>query len=68
MIRMCCVCQKSEFEGQWQRIPAVAAKKVSHVYCPLCYEDLMADIERFALQTLSKSVYAVVNTGQYQVA
>ena len=68
MTRICCVCKKSEFEGQWKRMPAGAVHKMSHGYCPLCYEIVMDEIERFALQTLSKSVYAVVNTGHFQSA
>ena len=68
MIRMCCVCGKIEIDEKWQRIPVLASQRVSHVYCPLCYEILMDEIERFAMQHLSKPVYSSVNIGHLQAA
>lgn len=65
MIRMCCVCRKVENKGNWQDQPEAATeKKVSHVYCPPCYEDLMDEIDRYAMQKLTRSVYTVIHAGQ----
>lgn len=61
MIRMCCMCRKIEQEGLWEKQQAPHTRKVSHVYCPLCYEDLMDEIDRFALQRMNKSIYTVVH-------
>ena len=66
MKRICCVCAKVEMDGQWEKIPGMAFEKVSHVYCPVCYETLMDEVERFAMQHLSKPVYSIVNIGQLQ--
>ena len=68
MKRMCCVCGKVRINGEWHRISGMAFENVSHVYCPLCYEILMDDIERFAMQHLSKPIYSIVNIGQLQAA
>jgi hypothetical protein len=66
MKRVCCVCRRVEQDGQWLKNPVSAQQRVSHVYCPLCYEDLMDEIDRYALQKWNKSVYTIMNAGQSQ--
>lgn len=68
MSRICCVCGKVEIDGQWQLIAGTAIERVSHVYCPMCYEVLMDEVERFAMQHLSKPVYSIAHIGQLQAA
>ena len=68
MNRMCCVCGKVKIDGHWQLIAGREIERVSHAYCPVCYETLMDEVERFAMQHLSKPVYSVANIGQLRVA
>jgi len=49
-------------KGQWRKNIATIHKKVSHVYCPLCFEDLMGKVDRYALQKWSAPVYTVIET------
>ncbi len=60
MVRVCCVCRKIEQCGQWLRTAVYPGQKVSHAYCPACFDDLMDAIDRYALQEWSRSVYTVV--------
>jgi hypothetical protein len=64
MVKVCCVCRKFEQKGQWKNTIAITCKKVSHVYCPLCFNDLMGEIDRYAMQKWSKSVYTVIETSE----
>ena len=68
MIKICCVCRKFEQEGQWLGEPVSPPQSVSHVYCPSCFEDFMDELDMYALQKWSKSVYTVVDAGQLLVA
>ena len=63
MIKVCCVCRKSENKGQWLRETLSQHQGVSHVYCPSCFEGFMEDLDRFALKKGNKSVYTVIDTG-----
>ncbi len=68
MIRVCCVCRKVEKKGQWITTLSSTLQKVSHVYCPICYEDVLDKIERYALRRWNKSVYTVVDADRFQEA
>lgn len=68
MKRVCCVCRKVEHEGQWYEYSVATVRSVSHVYCPHCYQDLMDEIDRYALHQLSKTVYTVRTTGAMGIA
>lgn len=47
MRRMCCVCQRTERDGEWLPVPAQADDEpVTHGYCPECYALVMAEIRR----------------------
>ncbi len=48
MMRMCCVCNKVEQGGHWQRCPSLPeAEPVTHGYCPECFIEAMVEIEEF---------------------
>lgn len=64
MIKVCCVCGKIEQQGQWLGSPLSTRPRVSHVYCPCCFDALMDRIDRFSLQKWNRSVYTVIETGQ----
>lgn len=68
MERICCVCRKVEQGGQWNKTPVPVGQKVSHVYCPHCYNELLDEIERYAMQRLGKSVYTVLHAGSVRGA
>jgi len=64
MVKVCCVCRKIKQEGQWLGDKVSIGQKVSHVYCPSCFNDLMDAVDRYALQKWSRSVYMVIDAGQ----
>lgn len=45
MIKECCVCRKRERDGAWRPEQGVAGERVSHGYCPACYEEFMERLE-----------------------
>ena len=65
MTKKCCACSKVELGELWDDIPFTEGQKISHAYCPQCYEELLVEIERFALQKLSRSAYTVAAVGQF---
>ncbi|MHB8790604.1 MAG: hypothetical protein ACYDBT_12045 [Desulfobulbaceae bacterium] len=47
MIRECCVCGRREYMGIWRRKCNMDAQcRVSHGYCPDCYEEFMGRLDR----------------------
>ena len=50
MIKECCVCGKREHQGLWSLdFLAEEPRRVSHGYCPACYEEFMDRLERLFL-------------------
>ncbi|MCL2790560.1 MAG: hypothetical protein FWD79_07935 [Desulfobulbus sp.] len=49
MIRECCVCHRVEQKGKWHADLIFGRhERLSHGYCPDCYDDLMVNIEEFS--------------------
>jgi len=57
-----------EMNGAWHRESVPTVHEITHVYCPDCYETLMDEIDRFAVQRLRNSVTVIVNAPQLQGA
>lgn len=68
MIRICCVCRRREEEGQWRSEKVGRDQRVSHAYCPGCYEGLMEEIERYAIMKFNQSIYSNVYRKELQEA
>lgn len=66
MIKVCCVCRKFEQEGQWQAKLVPFWTKVSHVYCPQCFDDFMNAIDRYTVQIYGGSNAPVIASGSLQ--
>ena len=51
MIKICCVCHRVEQKNIWVR-PAVATvtDKISHGYCPACYQEMLLELDRYSVQ------------------
>lgn len=45
MRRMCCVCQKTQWEGDWRLLPIASDEPITHGYCPECYAEVMAELQ-----------------------
>lgn len=41
MRTICCVCQRVKGEDGWVRVAGMIASRLSHGYCPECYEKAM---------------------------
>lgn len=41
MRTVCCVCQRLKGEKGWVRVAGVIASRLSHGYCPECYQKAM---------------------------
>jgi hypothetical protein len=48
LIRVCCVCLKTEDKGVWDKHPHLEKKKrndnTTHGYCPPCFKEQMRDM------------------------
>jgi len=64
VVKVCCVCRKMEQQGQWLSNYPPSLHRVSHVYCPSCFAELMDRLDRYSLQKWNRSVYTVIETGQ----
>lgn len=50
MIKECCVCGKREHQGHWRReFFAEVRGRISHGYCPACYEEFMDRLDQLLL-------------------
>jgi hypothetical protein len=64
MIKECCVCGRREREGVWSRdFSRDEQLRVSHGYCPACYEEFMDRLDQLFLGR-GKKKCAVVATVQ----
>lgn len=64
MIKQCCVCGKREHQGLWSRdFFTDEQRRVSHGYCPACYEEFMERLDRLFLAR-GKKKYTVRATVQ----
>lgn len=62
MIKECCVCGRREHQGHWRRnFSTDEPCRISHGYCPSCYEEFMDRLDRLFLAR-NQAKYAVVTT------
>jgi hypothetical protein len=45
MQRKCCVCQKTQWGGEWLAMPVEIDGPITHGYCPECFSELMTEIQ-----------------------
>ena len=56
MLVQCGVCKKIQFEGQWRDMPLPSIKhQVRNVYCPQCYDVVIARAHEKYLRTKAPS-------------
>lgn len=48
MKKICCVCHKTETLNGWTVRNTKAGEKISHGYCPVCFQHLLAKIASYA--------------------
>ncbi|MEW6499925.1 MAG: hypothetical protein ACOY8P_08080 [Thermodesulfobacteriota bacterium] len=48
MRTVCCVCQRVKGEHGWVRVAGLIVSRLSHGYCPECYEEALAALEAHA--------------------
>jgi len=47
MTKICCVCSKVEQDGDWITVcVTTATERLTHGYCPICFDDVMDDLGR----------------------
>lgn len=47
MTIQCCVCKKTQVNGEWRQAKPEAEQDVSHTYCPVCLDETIAEITAY---------------------
>jgi len=62
MTKICCVCQRVQQGSSWEKQRergAVGEERVTHGYCPLCFEESMAALLRSEMVSQARKKMAV---------